>query len=444
MKKSSKKLTVKMMGALGCGLIVGLLVIFLRETLIKGNQAELWNTINNLLFADISAEGNEKAIGIFYIVGQLFIRALQVVIIPMVFTSIVLAMIHISDTKKLGRISGKTIGYFMLTTTCAIVIAALVGVVAYNAGAFTNSTVDLTQATGTAAKNPLMIVVNAVPNNITTAFGNNGAVLAVVVSAAMVGICINRLQDKVTILVKLCEEISVIITAFLDIVINHFGPIAIFCLIVRTCASYGVTHLQPAIAYVLLTVCILLLVIGYALFIKLSTGLSPIPFVKKIFKVALFGFSTSSSAATLPLNMRTTIEELGVHEEIASFVLPLGMTVNMDGTAIMQVIATIFIAGCAGYPMTLTSILTIGFLAIVASVGTPAAPGAGAVILFTILSGVGFNNELALMTYTLILAINRPIEMLVTSLNVVGDSACAIAVAKSEGALDVEAYKKYN
>lgn len=446
MKKSSKKLTVKMMGALGCGLIVGLLVIFLRETLIKGNQAELWNTINNLLFADISAEGNEKAIGIFYIVGQLFIRALQVVIIPMVFTSIVLAMIHISDTKKLGRISGKTIGYFMLTTTCAIVLAALVGVVAYNAGAFTNSAVDLTQATGTAAKNPLMIVVNAVPNNITTAFGNNGAVLAVVVSAAMVGICINRLQDKVTILVKLCEEISVIITAFLDIVINHFGPIAIFCLIVRTCASYGVTHLQPAIAYVLLTVCILLLVlvIGYALFIKLSTGLSPIPFVKKIFKVALFGFSTSSSAATLPLNMRTIIEELGVHEEIASFVLPLGMTVNMDGTAIMQVIATIFIAGCAGYPMTFTSILTIGFLAIVASVGTPAAPGAGAVILFTILSGVGFNNELALMTYTLILAINRPIEMLVTSLNVVGDSACAIAVAKSEGALDVEAYKKYN
>ena len=445
MKKSSKKLTVKMMGALGCGLIVGLLVIFLRETLIKGNQAELWNTINNMLFADISAEGNEKAIGIFYIVGQLFIRALQVVIIPMVFTSIVLAMIHISDTKKLGRISGKTIGYFMLTTTCAIVIAALVGVVAYNAGAFTNSAVDLTQATGTAAKNPLMIVVNAIPNNITTAFGNNGAVLAVVVSAAMVGICINRLQDKVTILVKLCEEISVIIT-FLDIVINHFGPIAIFCLIVRTCASYGVTHLQPAIAYVLLTVCILLLVlvIGYALFIKLSTGLNPIPFVKKIFKVALFGFSTSSSAATLPLNMRTTIEELGVHEEIASFVLPLGMTVNMDGTAIMQVIATIFIAGCAGYPMTFTSILTIGFLAIVASVGTPAAPGAGAVILFTILSGVGFNNELALMTYTLILAINRPIEMLVTSLNVVGDSACAIAVAKSEGALDVEAYKKYN
>ncbi|MBF1078661.1 MAG: dicarboxylate/amino acid:cation symporter, partial [Solobacterium sp.] len=370
--------------------------------------------------------------------------ALQVVIIPMVFTSIVLAMIHISDTKKLGRISGKTIGYFMLTTICAIVIAALAGIVAYNAGAFTNSAVDLTQATGTAAKNPLMIVVNAIPNNITTALGNNSAVLAVVVSAAMVGICINHLQDKVTVLVKLCEEISAIITVFLDIVINHFGPIAIFCLIVRTCASYGVTHLQPAIAYVLLTVCILLLVLvtGYALFIKLSTGLNPIPFVKKIFKVALFGFSTSSSAATLPLNMKTTIEELGVNEEIASFVLPLGMTVNMDGTAIMQVIATIFIAGCAGYPMTFTSILTIGFLAIVASVGTPAAPGAGAVILFTILSGVGFNNELALMTYTLILAINRPIEMLVTSLNVVGDSACAIAVAKSEGALDVEAYEK--
>ena len=154
----------------------------------------------------------------------------------------------------------------------------------------------------------------------------------------------------------------------------------------------------------------------------------------------MFGFSTSSSAATLPLNLKTTTEDLGVHEEVASFVLPLGMTVNMDGTAIMQVIAAIFIATCGGYDITLGSIFMIGVLALVASIGTPAAPGAGAVILFTILSGMGYGNDMALMAYTIILAINRPIEMLVTSLNVVGDSACAIVVSNSENQLDKDKF----
>ena len=117
------------------------------------------------------------------------------------------------------------------------------------------------------------------------------------------------------------------------------------------------------------------------------------------------------------------------------------MTVNMDGTAIMQVVATLFIAGCSGFPISFSTLIVIGLLAIVASIGTPAAPGAGAVILFTILSGIGLNSEIALVAYSLILAINRPIEMLVTALNVVGDTACAIAVAKSEDALDVAKYE---
>ena len=156
--------------------------------------------------------------------------------------------------------------------------------------------------------------------------------------------------------------------------------------------------------------------------------------------VALFGFSTSSSAATLPLNMKTATESLGVNDEVANFVLPLGMTVNMDGTALMQVVATLFIAGASGFQISFSNLLVIAFLAIIASVGTPAAPGAGAVILFTILSGLGITSEQALMAYALILAINRPIEMLVTALNVCGDTAVAMAVAKSEGALDEEAY----
>ena len=168
---------------------------------------------------------------------------------------------------------------------------------------------------------------------------------------------------------------------------------------------------------------------------------NPKPFMKKMVKVALFGFSTSSSAATLPINKRTVTEELGVNDQIASFVLPLGMTINMDGTAIMQVIAAMFIAASSGYKVTFMSMAVIAVLALIASVGTPAAPGAGAVILFTILTGMGYTNDAALLAYSLILSINRPIEMLVTSLNVVGDASTSVIVAKKENMIDSEVYK---
>ena len=170
--------------------------------------------------------------------------------------------------------------------------------------------------------------------------------------------------------------------------------------------------------------------------------MNPFIFIRKIFGVIVFGFSTSSSAATLPMNLDVSTKELGVDRQIASFVLPLGMTINMDGTAIMQVVAALFIAGCGGYDVSVFRLVIIMVLALIASMGTPAAPGAGAVILFTILSGVGFTGEEALIAYSLILAINRPIEMLVTSLNCVGDSIAAIAVARSEGKLDESIYNR--
>lgn len=440
--KNTKSLTVRILYALAFGLIAGFAAIVAREKLLAAGNTSLWTTIDHLLFADISAAGNEKAIGLFYIIGQLFVRALQVVIIPMVFTSITLAMVRISDSRKLGRISSKTIGFFFATTIIAILMASVVGIISYNAGLFHNTAADIAGSEGSTGANPLMILINAMPNNLFGAMTNNGGVLAIVVCAAALGLAINKIRDQISVIPALCEEVSNLLNVILTYIVNNFGPVAIFCLITRTFASYGVTYLKPALTYLLITTGMLLitLFLGYALFIKLTTGLNPMPFVRKIGKVALFGFSTSSSAATLPFNMKTTVNELGVSEEIASFVLPLGMTVNMDGTALMQVLAAIFIAGCSGYHVTIAELLVIGVLAIVASIGTPAAPGAGAVILFTILTGMGYTNEAALMAYSLILAINRPIEMLVTSLNVVGDSACAIAVAKSENALDTEKY----
>ena len=248
-----------------------------------------------------------------------------------------------------------------------------------------------------------------------------------------------EINDK---LKKVFEEVSKVISLFLTFVINKFAPYAIFCLLTRTFAIYGIDSLKPALAYVVTVIIALFayLFIAYPIYLMTMARVNPKPFMKKAAKVALFGFSTSSSAATLPLNRKTTVEELGVHDQIASFVLPLGMTVNMDGTAIMQVIAAMFVAVSSGYKVTFMSMAIIAILALIASIGTPAAPGAGAVILFTILTGMGYTNDAALLAYSLILAINRPIEMLVTSLNVTGDAATSVIVAKKEKMLDEEIY----
>ncbi|MGL4849404.1 MAG: dicarboxylate/amino acid:cation symporter, partial [Clostridium sp.] len=377
-----------------------------------------------------------------YIIGQLFINSLQLVIVPMVFTSIALAMCKITDTKKLGRISSKTLLGFLGTSLFSLVLAGIFALVAHNMGLFNVTISNLQETAGTTGSNPLLVFVQAIPSNITSVFSENGRVLSVVFLAVATGLCINKLGDEIKVLKKVLEEVNKIITVFLSFIITKFGPFAIFVLITRTFAIYGIEHLKPALTYVVIVIIALLLflIFGYGAFIFVTTRLNPFIFVRKILKVALFGFSTSSSASTLPLNTQTTVNELGVHSEIASFTLPLGMTINMNGTAIMQVIAAVFIASSAGYDVTLSSIIIIGVLALISSIGTPAAPGAGAIILFTVLTGMGYNNESALLAYSLILAINRPVEMLVTALNVVGDAATSVAVAKSENMLDVEVY----
>ncbi len=444
MVKKGNKLAIQMAIGLVLGLVCGVSCIYLRESLIASGNQETWTMINHVLFQDISAQDATSAIGLFYILGQLFVNSLQLIIVPMVFTSIAMAICRVSDTKKLGRISYKTITWFMFTTALSLTLAGIIGMVVYNMGGFNVVIEEVNQSTGSTGSNPLLVFAQIIPNNIISVFGNNGKVLSIVFLAVCTGLAINQLGDRVSIVRKLLQEVNDIVVTFLTYVINKFGPLAIFVLITRTFAIYGVEHLKPALTYVITTTMVLFifLLIGYPTLVTMVTRLNPIKFLKKIAKVAVFGFSTSSSAATLPLNQKTVTEELGVGEEIASFVLPMGMTINMDGTAIMQTIAAIFVASCGGYNVTISSVLIIALLALVASIGTPAAPGAGAVILFTILSGMGYVNEGALMAYSLILAINRPIEMLVTSLNVVGDSTTCMYVAKSEGMLDEEVFNK--
>ena len=413
MKKTNdnSKLAIQMLVAMIAGIVVGLLFMALRENV--GADSSTWTTLNNLLFQDITASGAESALGIFYICGQLFIRALQLIIVPMVFCSVVMAISEIREASTLGRVSAKTIGWFMLTTVVALILAGVIAMLCYKAGLFNVSLEGISGQEGSTGSNPLQVILNIIPSNIGAVFSVNNSVLSIVFIAVVVGLGLNVLDlGKESAIYKLCTEVNNIIVVFLNFVVKKFGPIAIFMLLCRTFATYGIDYLKPAVAYFVLVTILLLvyLFIGYPLYVGLLIKLNPIIFIKKIFKVIVFGFSTSSSAATLPLNMDTNTKELGVDKQIASFVLPLGMTINMDGTAIMQVVATLFIAGCSGYDVSIFQLVIIMILALIA--------------------------------YSLILAINRPIEMLVTSLNCVGDAVASIAVAKSEGKFDQDIYNK--
>lgn len=333
---------------------------------------------------------------------------------------------------------------FFLTKYIFIYNTCIFGFIAYKLGFFnvhlsTNGATSVTTATG---NNPLLVILNAIPNNVANVMTNNSLVLSIVFLAVVVGLCINTLGEKILVLKNLLIDINNIISVFLGFIITKFSSFAVFVLITRTFAVYGLDRLKPALAYMLtVTIAsIVFLIIAYPLFVYLLTRLNPITFMKKVAKVALLGFSAAASSAALSLNEKTTVEELGVDKDIASFVLPLGMTINMNGTAIMQVIAAIFIAASSGYTLTIQNIILIAVLALIASIGTPSAPGSSSIILFTVLTGMGFNNEATLIAYSLIIAINRPIDMLITCLNVIGDSATAIVVANSEGCLNKEIY----
>lgn len=363
---SGAALAKKMAVSLVCGLVAGFAFMMLREKLNASGNSALWKTINDLLFQDITAEGAEQAFGIFYIIGQLFIKALQLVIIPMVFTSISLAIGSISDTRTMGRIASKTLFWFLLGSFLALLLAGVVGYTTFSMGLFNAHIEGLAEASGSTGSNPLNVVLNIIPSNIITAFGSNGAVLSSVFLAVATGLSMNELgESRTATMRRLMGEVNDVVVVFLNFVVTKFAPFAVFVLLTRTFAIYGVDYLKPALVYVVTTVILLFvfLLVGYPTIVAVGAKLNPFTFIKKIANVAVFGFSTSSSAATLPLSIKVCTEDMGVDDSIASFVLPLGMTINMDGTAIMQVIATVFIAGCAGYNLTPMELVVIALLA---------------------------------------------------------------------------------
>lgn len=409
-KENKKQMSVvkKMMIALVGGLVVGLIFMFIRSSLLDSGNEATWNLINKIFFQDITAEDGTGALGLLYIIGQLFMRGLQAAIVPLVLVSLSLAMCSISSSTKLGRIAGRTVLGFV----CFYVVGAFCGgVVAYlmKSAGFFNVNLPAEAVTDAAtidAFNPLATIVTAVPSNITEVFSSNNSILAVVVVAIVIGLCLQALGEKGEPLKKVFESVSEVVNMYLTFLINKVGPVAIFCLVSRTFAIYGTEYLAPAAAYIVgaMITLFVLVVTLYPIGIWLTTRLNPIKFLKKIAKVGVFGFSVNSSAATLPLNTRTNLDELGCSQEITSFVLPTGMTINMNGTTVMHMFAVTFIATSAGIDVTPANLVVIAFLSICAAMGCPAIPIAGTTLIVTILSGMGWTSDACMIAYALVVA----------------------------------------
>lgn len=441
-KKAPMSMVKKMLIALFAGLAVGIGFLFLRENLVANGNEATWDLINKIFFVDITAEAS--GIGLFYMGGQIFMRGLQLAIVPLVLVSLSLAMCSISNSTKLGRIAGRTIAGFLGFYIVGAALGCAVAYVVKGMGLFnvTLPSEGIAEASTIEAFNPLAVIINAVPSNITDAFSTNNSILAVVVVAIIIGLCMNQLGEKAEPLKKVFESANEIIQMWLSFLLNKIGPVAIFCLISRTFAIYGVEYLAPAATYVvsaMLTLFVLVVTI-YPLGIWITTKQNPMKFLKKMAKVGMLGFAANSSAACLPLNVNTCNNELGCNEEITSFVLPTGMTINMNGTTVMHMFAVTFIATSAGIDVTPANMVVMAFLSICAAMGTPAIPIAGTTMIFTVLSGMGWTTEACLIGYALVVAINRPVEMALLPLNVIGDAAVNVIVNHKEGELDRDVY----
>ena len=433
----------KMMIALVGGLVVGIGCLFLREHLVASGNADTWKFISMLLFDDITAKSGVNSIGIIYIIGQIFMRGLQMAIVPLILVSLSLAMCSVSDSTKLGAIAGKTIVGFISFYVCGAAIACFVAGAVRDFGLFNVALpTGLAEAKTIEAFNPIAVILNAFPVNIIGAGSTNNSVLASVLVAIIRGLCLNQIGEKGEPLKKFLESANEVIQLFLNFWIMKVGPFGIFCLIARTFAIYGVEYLLPVAAYVvsamatLFVICITLYPIG----IYVTTGLNPLPFLRKVAKIGIFGFSTNSSAACLPLNTRTNLRELGCSPEITNFVLPTGMTINMNGTTVMHMFAVTFIATAAGIEITVGNMVAMAFLSICAAMGTPAIPVAGTTMIFTVLNGMGWTSDLCLVGFALVMAINRPVEMALLPLNVIGDAAVNLSVNAKQGDLNKEIY----
>ena len=373
---------------------------------------------------------------VFNLGSAIFVNLLKLLIVPLVFFSLVSGISSLTSMTSLGNITFKTITLYLSTTAIAVSLSLIVGSI-FKPGAGYSSNIappeNLPEGQGI-----YETILDIFPSNIIEAMAQN-QMLAVVFFSILFGLALNKTNHLTGNFSEAFEKLN---TVFMQLVIMiiSFAPIGVFCLIGKFVITDGLDIFQEAFKYVILLISVLIIhaFVTYSLILKIFTNLNIWTFFKKMKEVAIFAFSTSSSAATIPVTLKTVQDNLGVNKNVASFVIPVGATINMDGTAIMQGMATIFIAQMSGIDLTLIQYVQVVILAVVTSIGTAAVPSAGTITLVIILQQFG----LPLEAIGIILAVDRILDMLRTSVNVTGDAAIACIVADSEGLLDKGIFNK--
>ena len=374
--------------------------------------------------------------GVFYVVGQGFIRLMQMLVVPLVFCSLVCGSMAIGDTQKLGRVGVKTIVFYLFTTAFAIAVALSVAKVINPGIGLDMSAVQVAEATVAEKPSFAETLLNIIPKNPFSSLAN-GEMLQVILFALIVGIILAQRGEK-------ADTVANFFSQFNDIMMDmtmgvmKLAPIGVFCLIAKTFSGLGLEAFIPMLKYMFAVMLALVLqcCVVYQILLKIFTGLNPIKFLKKFAPVMAFAFSTATSNATIPLSIDTLAKKMGVSKKISSFTIPLGATINMDGTAIMQGVAVVFVAQAFGIELTPSDYMTVIATATLASIGTAGVPGVGLVTLSMVFASVGLPVE----GIGIIMGIDRILDMSRTAVNITGDAVCSTIVASQDKALDRDVF----
>ena len=379
-------------------------------------------------------------LGLFDVVGSIFVASLKLLVVPMVFVSLTCGTASLGGHGNMGVMAAKTVGLYLMTTAIAITIALSIALL-IEPGTGDQFNSQLTTDASYEANNapPLKeVFINIIPSNPIKAMAE-GNMLQVIVFALLFGIAISRSGEFGEKIAKSFESLNEVIMEMV-MILMRLAPYGIFCLLAKIFYATGFELIQQLFAY-FITVVLALLFHGAVIYtgiLKLFTGLSPIRFLKHMRPIMMFGFSTASSNATMPVTLETVEEKMGVKNSVASFTVPLGATINMDGTAIMQGVATVFIAQAYQIDIGVVGYLTVILTATLASIGTAGVPGVGLITLALVLQQVGLPVE----GIALIIGVDRLLDMLRTALNVTGDSVVSCVVAKSENAIDTNVFNR--
>lgn len=365
---------------------------------------------------------------VFELLGTAFMRSIRMMVVPLVFFSLILGASSAGDIKKLGRIGSKTLFFYLITTACAITIAiGLANIINPGRG----MSMEMMEGVTYTAKDSVPFVhvlLNMIPTNPVSALAS-GNMLQIIVFSLLCGSALTIMGDKAAKLKSVISEANDMVLKIVELIM-YIAPFGVFGLIGKTFATLGYDAIRPLMVY-FFTVLLALLIhalLTYQGFLAVFARINPLTFFRRMVPALSVAFSTASSAATLPVTMECVEDEFRVKKEISSFTLPLGVTINMDGTAIMQGVATVFIAQIYGVELGLTEYLMVITTATIASIGTAGVPGVGLIMLSMVLTQVGLPVE----GIGLIMGVDRLLDMARTAINICGDAACTLIVAKSE------------